>query len=294
MNWFLVLFVILLIPLGKFAEAFAEGDFGRETEVALEGGGICVCGRHIARLHGDELLVGFEVVVSRQHLGPHQFFLQGLHKVEQVLGLAATDVIDCVGRDGQAVFTILLLGGFLHHPKDAFHNVINVGKVAAAVAVVVNLNGLATQQLVGEAKVGHIGTTGRAIDGEEAQARGGDVVKLAVAMRHQLVALLGGGIEAHGVVHTVVGAERHLFVAAIDAGATGINQMLNGIVAAGFEDVVEADDVALDIHIGVLDAIAHTGLSSEIYHDIEVVFSKELIYKLAVGYAALHEVIAYG
>jgi len=42
-------------------------------------------------------------------------------------------------------------------------------------------------------------------------------------VRHQLVALLGGGVEAHGVVHIVVGAEGHFLVAAIDAAATGIH-----------------------------------------------------------------------
>ena len=35
-------------------------------------------------------------------------------------------------------------------------------------------------------------------------------------MGHQLVALLGGGVEAHGVVHLVVCRIRHLLVAAID------------------------------------------------------------------------------
>ena len=65
-----------------------------------------------------------------------------------------------------------------HHPHNAFHDVVNVCEVAAAVAVIIDLNGLTTQQLVGEAEVGHIRPTGRAIDGEEAQAGAGDVVKL--------------------------------------------------------------------------------------------------------------------
>ena len=237
--------------------------------------------------------MSLEVVVCGQDTGSYKLLLQDVHKVQQVLGLAASDVIDCVRRNRQAVFTRLLFGGFLHHAEDALHDVIDVGEVAAAVAVVINLDSFATQQLVSEAKISHIWTTGRAIDGEEAKARGGDVVELAVAMGHELVALLGGGIKAHGIVHTVIRRERHLLVAAIDAGAAGIDQMLNGIVTAGFEDVVEANDVALDIDIWILDAISHTGLGGKVDHNIEVVFLEELIDKLAVGNGALHEVIAY-
>ena len=122
-------------------------------------------------------------------------------------------------------------GGFLHHSYDAFHNVIHVGEVAAAVAVVIDLDGVATQQFVGKPKVGHVGTASGAIDGEEAQAGGGDVVELAIAVGEEFVALLGGGIEGDGVVHTVVHAEGDFLVAAIDAGAAGIDQVLNALIA---------------------------------------------------------------
>ena len=45
-------------------------------------------------------------------------------------------------------------------------------------------------------------------------------------MRHQLVALLRGGIEAHGVVHLVVRGIGHFLVAAVDATAAGIHEVL--------------------------------------------------------------------
>ena len=51
-------------------------------------------------------------------------------------------------------------------------------------------------------------------------------------MRHQLVALLRGGIEGYGVVHLVVYGVRHLLVAAIDRGGRGIDQMLDLVVTA--------------------------------------------------------------
>ena len=137
--------------------------------------------------------------------------------------MAATYVIYRVGRDGEAVLAVLSLWGFLHHADDAFNDVVHVGEVAAAVAVVVDLDGLTFKEFVGETEVGHVGTAGGAIDGEEAQTCGGDIVEFAVAMRHQLVTFLGGGVEGHWVVHAVVGRERYFFVAAIDAGTAGID-----------------------------------------------------------------------
>ncbi len=180
-------------------------------------------------------------------------------------------------------------GGFRrgrHHSYNTFHNVVYVGEVAAAVAVVIDLDGLAAKELVGEAEIGHVGTAGRAVDGEEAQAGGGDVVELGVAVGKELVALLGGGIEADGVVYTVVGRERHFLVAAIDAAAAGVDEVFHRIVAACLEDVVEADDVALDIHVGILDAIADTGLCGEVHHDVETVLGKEAVDQLLVGDAS--------
>ena len=45
----------------------------------------------------------------------------------------------------EAVFAIALLGGFGHHAHNAFHNVVNIGEVATAVAVVADLNGFTFQ-----------------------------------------------------------------------------------------------------------------------------------------------------
>lgn len=86
------------------AEAFAEGDLGGEAKVTLEGSGICVGCGDVSGLHGDQLLVGLEVVVLRKDTGSQEFFLQDVHEVQEVLRLTATDVVHLVGRDGQTVF----------------------------------------------------------------------------------------------------------------------------------------------------------------------------------------------
>lgn len=137
-------------------------------------------------------------------------------------------------------------------------------------------------------------------------------------MCQQFVALLRGGIEADGVVHLVVGRVGYLLVGAIDAGRGGIDEVLyfnvnvnlnlnfgcaflfvrvnvsvivNVIigVAAGFEDVVEADEVGLDIGIGVGDAIADTSLGSEVDHNLRMVFGEDAVDEGAVGDVAADE-----
>ena len=94
--------------------------------------------------------------------------MQDVHEVEQVFGLAASDVVDLIRRYGQAVVARHTLGGFLHDTDDALHDVVDVGEVAAA----------------------------------------------------------------------------------------------------GFEDVVEAHDVALDVGVWVLDAVAHTRLGRKVDHAV--------------------------
>ena len=280
--------VILFIPLREFAEPFSQRDLGRKAKVALQGGAVGIGHGHVAGLHGHQLLVGVKVVVGREHAGAQEFFLQGLHKVKQALGLAAANVVHGIRGDGQSIGPGLALGGALHHAYYSLNDVIHIRKVAAAVAVVVDLDGLSAEQLVGEPKVGHVGPSGGAIDGEEPQAGAGDVVELAVAVGHELVALLGGGIQGDGVVHAVVGAKGHLLVAAIHATAAGINQVLDALVIGirgragndvirmptGLQYVIEPDDVAFNIHIRILNAIAHAGLRSEVDHYVKLIFLK--------------------
>lgn len=160
--------------------------------------------------------MGLEVRILGEHSCTHQLFLKDGHEVKEVFGRVVADIIYLVRWDGQSVLAVLLLRGVLHDAHHSLHDVVNIGEVALAVAIVEYLDGLAFHQLVGEAEVSHVGTAGGAIDGKEAEAGRGDVVEFRVGMGHQLVALLGGGVEAYGVVHLVVCRIGHLLVAAID------------------------------------------------------------------------------
>lgn len=160
--------------------------------------------------------MGIEVIILGEHAGTDQLFLKDGHEVKEVFGGVVADVIYLVRGNGQSVLTVLLLRGVLHDAHHSLHDVVDIGEIALAVAIVENLDGFAFHQFVGEAEVSHIGTAGGAIDGEEAQAGRGDVVELRIGMGHKLVALLRGGVEAYGVVHLVVCRIRHLLVATID------------------------------------------------------------------------------
>ena len=193
-----------------------------------------------------------KVIICRQNSCSQQLLLQCLNEIQEILWLAAADVVHGVRRHGKAVLTGAFLRSLLHHTDDALDNVIHICEVPAAIAVVVNLDGLPLEELVGEAEVGHVGATGGAVDGEEPQAGGGDVIQLAVAVGEELVALLGGGVKRHRVIHTVVGAEGDFLVAAVDGAGGGVDQVFNRVVPTGFEDVVEANHVTLDVCIRIL------------------------------------------
>ncbi len=233
--------------------------------------------------------MGLEVVVRRQHALLHQHALQRINEVEQVLGVRVADVVDAVRGEGQSVLAHLHLGRVIHDAPDALDDVVDVGEVAAAVAHVEDLDGLAAAQLLGEAEVGHVGPAHGAVHGEEAQAGGRDGVELRVGGGHQLVGLLGGGVERHRRVDAVLLGERHLLVAAVDRAGAGIHEVLDRVVAAGLEYVEEADEVALKVCARVLDGVAHARLGGEVHHDVEAVLREKALDEGGVAQVAANE-----
>ena len=266
-------FVSFFIPLCEVSEPCPEGGGWFEAEVALQRGGVGVRHRHVPGLHRDKLPVCLEVVVLRQHPGPDKLLLKHRHEVQQALGGAVADVVDHIRRYRKSVLPGASLRRVAHDPDYALHDVVYVGEVPPAVAVIEYPDALSPDQPVCEAVVRHVGPAAGSVDGEEAQSRGGNVVELAVGMRQQLVALLGGGVEADGVVHLVVGGVRHFLVGAVDAGRGGVDQMLHAgassvvAVAAGLQDVVESDQVALYVRVRIGDAVPDPCLGSQVDHD---------------------------
>lgn len=59
--------------------------------------------------------------------------------------------------------------------------------------------------------------------------------------------------------------------------------MLHFVVAARLEDVVESDEVALDIGVGVGDAVAHACLGGQVDHYCYLVFGEDCLHSGLVG-----------
>lgn len=281
--------VVGFVPFGEFAETFAKWSVRFEAEVAFEWGGVGKGDGDVARLHGGEFFVSFKVVILGEDAGADKFFLEDLDEVEEVFWVGIADIVDFVGWERETVFADLFLGGFGHDTDDAFDDVVDVGEVAFAITVVEDFDGFAFDELVGEAEVSHVGTTGGAVDGEEAETGGGDVVEFGVGVGEELVGFFGGGVERDGVVDLVVGTERDFFVAAVDGAAGGVDKMFDGVVTASFEDVVETDEVGFDVGVGVIDAVADAGLGGEVDDEVWLFGFEELVYDGFVGEVALDE-----
>lgn len=233
--------------------------------------------------------MGLEVIVRREHAFLYQHALQRVDEVEQVLGVRVADVVDAVRGKGQPVLAHLHLGRGVHDAPHALDDVVDVGEVAAAVAHVEDLDGLAAAQLLGEAEVGHVGPAHGAVHREEAQASRRDGVELGVGGGHELVGLLGCGVERHRRVHAVLLGERNLLVAAVDRAGARVDEVLDRVVAAGLEHVEEADEVALEVGTRILDGVADARLCGEVHHYIEAVLGEQALDEGGVAQVAAHE-----
>src|SRR3546814_6425394 len=65
--------------------------------------------------------------------------------------------------------------------------------------------------------------------------------------------------------------------------------MLDAVVAAAFENVGEADQIAVDIGVRVDQRIAHTGLRGEVDHALEALFREQRRHAVAIGEIELDE-----
>lgn len=65
--------------------------------------------------------------------------------------------------------------------------------------------------------------------------------------------------------------------------------MLHLVVSARLEDVVESDEVALDIGVGIGDAIAYACLGGEVDHYCYLVFGEDCLHDGLVGDGGVDE-----
>ena len=65
--------------------------------------------------------------------------------------------------------------------------------------------------------------------------------------------------------------------------------MFDAVVPAAFDDMEETGDVALHVHVGILDRVAHPRLGGQVHHALEFLAGKHRLHGGAVGNVDLRE-----
>ena len=76
--------------------------------------------------------------------------------------------------------------------------------------------------------------------------------------------------------------KRHGGVGTINAGAAGVNQMLDTMVTAPFEDVSKPNDVAVDVSKWVVDGVTHASLGRQVDHPLWLVCGEAVFNGLSI------------
>ncbi len=101
-------------------------------------------------------------------------------------------------------------------------------------------------------------------------------------MRHHFVGLLGGGVQAHGMINPFVRVERHLCVHAIHGAAGSIYQMLHLVVSAPFQNIQKSDNIGINVGLGIFNGITNASLSSQIDNMSELLRLEEIAHGLII------------
>ena len=260
--------LVTLIPFGEGGDAFGEADVGFIANFPLQVGRVGVGLVNIAGLHGKEYLL---------RLLPHRLLDLG-DEIHQLDRMAAADVVHAVA---QAVLIGLRFA--VDAADGAFDDVVDIGEVPDHVAVVEYLDGLAPADGRCEKHRAHVRPPPGAVNGEEPQACHADSVQFAVAVGHQFVGLLGGGVEADRIVHLVVFAVGHLGVESVNRTGGSVDQVTDLVVPAGLQDVQEAHQVTLEVGVRIGNAVSHARLRGQVDDFVELLRLEKTVNRRLVG-----------
>lgn len=59
--------------------------------------------------------------------------------------------------------------------------------------------------------------------------------------------------------------------------------MFNLVMTASFKDIIETNEVALNVSIGISDTVTYTCLGCEVYHNSNLVFGENLFYSFFIS-----------
>jgi len=175
------------------------------------------------------------------------------------------------------------------HLEQAVDDIVDVGEVAQVFPVVEELQRFPLRDRLGEEDRGHVGPAPGSVDGEEAQAGDVEAVQVGVAVGGEFVALLGRAVERQRAVGVGVLGKRRFRAGAVDAAARGVDDMLRRPAAAGLHHGGEAEEVAVHVGRGILEAVAHAGLGAEVDDVVGLEVIVEPVEGLGVGEVGLHE-----
>jgi hypothetical protein len=168
---------------------------GRKPIHAAQCVDIGVRPQHVARLHREES--DHRLAIE----GPFDLGDEVHHRLRMLVSDVEQSVRLVGGRRVRSTHELHVgRRRLVENGGDAGHDVTDISEIALQFAVVEDFDGAALENCARKKEVGHIRPAPRAIDREEAQSRRGQAVEMAVAVCHQLVGLLGCGLEAHGMV----------------------------------------------------------------------------------------------
>mmetsp|Transcript_2169 Transcript_2169/g.6638 ORF Transcript_2169/g.6638 Transcript_2169/m.6638 type:complete len:379 (-) Transcript_2169:203-1339(-) len=266
---------LVLVPVDKVAEAEVDGGGGLVAEEVLGPLDVGEGGLDLA----DGLLV-LELGV-----GAH-LLLDGGDELGEFDGLVVAEV-----EDGGGV------GAELHGGDDAGDDVVDVGKISLHFPLIVDGERLALLDGSGEEEGGHVGPAPGAVDGEEAEADGVEVVDVVVGGGDLLVGELGGAVEVGGVGHLVGLCEGNFRVEAVNARRRGVDEG-RPRSTRHLPDLLDQGDEALqvvpDVGERVRERVPHAGLRGEVDDVRELVLVEELLEQRGVADVPLEDLQAVG
>ena len=165
--------------------------------------------------------------------------------------------------------------------QGAAGDVVDVGEVPGLGAIAVEGDWLAAADPLAEAERGHVGTPGRTIDGEVAEHRDIDPVKVVPDVGETLGGEFGSGVGGDGAGYDRVLGERHR-LPGVERGG-GSNYKLGHLMPDhAFEQIEGAHRVGAHVQVRGENARPDAGPGSEIDHGVEAMLGEDPVQRRAV------------
>eukprot|EP00126_Sphaerothecum_destruens_P000339 Sdes_comp10395_c0_seq1m2053 len=236
--------LVAQVPFCPSSNALAQAHCRLDLQNSLRQRGVRKGEGHIAGGHGHKVLDGLLLQRCFQHGDEFvHVFGMPLPQIEHLKGGLA--------MDGS------------NHPV---HNIAHIRKVPLQVAPLVHIERDPVHNLLAKLVHGHVGPPKGPVHCEEPQASHRDPVHVVVGVSNRLVGLLGGPVNAGGVIDAIEGREGLLFVGAIHGGGRCVDEAHFGRLFDHFQQPHKAVQIRLYIRVGVHQRVADPCLGGQMHH----------------------------